>query len=499
MAGFKSVLIANRGEIAVRVAAACRKLGLASVAVYSQADAGSLHTQVADTAVFIGPADAKQSYLNMGRILEAAKETGAEAVHPGYGFLAENAEFAETVMQAGLVWIGPPPPAIRAMGSKAGARQLMQRAGVPVLPGYEGADDDAALANAAAQIGWPVLVKAAAGGGGVGQRVVLAQAELAEAIAAARRETKHAFGDERLILEKYLSTARHIEFQVLGDQHGKLLHLFERECSLQRRRQKIVEETPSPLLDDDLRERMAAAALAAAGAVGYTNAGTIEFLVDPQTGEFYFLEMNTRLQVEHPITELVTGIDLVEWQLRVAAGERLPFEQGDLRQEGHAIECRIYAEDPASGFLPQAGQALHLRWPQTARVDAGLVEGGRVSMHYDPMLAKLSVHAPTRADALAQMRSALAETVLLGVTHNIDFLQTIVADAGVQAGEYDTTYVERRLADWQPKAELPLDLLIAAAAAMQGAGINSQPADEADDDPYSPWASGSGFRMGVRE
>lgn len=492
---FNKVLIANRGEIAVRIAAACKKLGLASIAVYSEADAGALHTQVADEAVLIGPAAARESYLNIAAVLGAAKEHGAGAVHPGYGFLAENAEFAQTVMDARLVWVGPPPAAMRAMGDKAKARELMLQAGVPVLPGYQGDDSAAKLKAAAGKLGYPLLVKAAAGGGGVGQRVVLAAGELDEAIAAARREAASAFGDERLVLEKYLATARHVEVQVLGDQHRTLLHLFERECSLQRRRQKVVEETPSPLLDDELRSAMCAAAVAAAAAVDYTNAGTVEFLVDPATREFYFLEMNTRLQVEHPVTELTTGVDIVEWQLRVAGGERLPFAQNDLTQRGHAMECRIYAEDPAANFLPQAGRVLRLQWPSSVRIDAGIAEDQRVGVYYDPMLAKLSVHAADRRQALAAMRAALAETVLLGVVNNIDFLQAVLADAAVAAGDFDTQFIERTFAGWQPEGGLPPEVLLAAAA------LELQPAMIVDEsaDPYSPWASANGFRMGGGE
>lgn len=493
MSSFTKVLIANRGEIAVRIAQACHKLGLASVAVYSAADEAALHTQIADEAVWVGPSAARQSYLDMAALLRAAQQTGAEAVHPGYGFLAENADFAQAVLDAGLVWVGPSPAAMRAMGDKAQARELMLRAGVPVLPGYQGPDGQAALQAAAAQLGYPLLVKAAAGGGGVGQRVVHTAAELPEAIAAARREAASAFGDERLMMEKYLASARHVEVQILGDQHGTLLHLFERECSLQRRRQKIVEETPSPLLDDALRTAMCQAAVAAAAAVGYTNAGTVEFLVDPATRQFYFLEMNTRLQVEHPVTELTTGVDIVEWQLRVAAGEALRFEQDQLAQHGHAIECRIYAEDPGANFLPQAGQVLYLQWPEQTRVDSGIVQGSQVSVHYDPMLAKLSVHANDRAAALEAMRNALAHTVLLGVGNNIDFLQAVLADAAVASGNFDTQYIERAFATWQPQPGLPAEILLAAAALeLQPGAAQATPGA----DVYSPWASGSGFRMG---
>jgi acetyl-CoA carboxylase biotin carboxylase subunit len=495
---FNSVLIANRGEIAVRIARACRELSMHSVAVYSQADAGALHVRVADEAVEIGPAEASQSYLNIERVLAAAKQSGAQAVHPGYGFLAENAEFAEAVIAAGLVWVGPPPAAMRAMGNKAGARTLMEKAGVPVLPGFQDEDDAVSLKKAAEQIGYPLLVKAAAGGGGVGQRVVNKAGELSEGVEAARREAQNAFGDQRLILEKYLPTARHIEFQVLGDQYGKLLYLFERECSLQRRRQKIVEETPSPLLDSKLRTEMSAAALAAAGAVGYTNAGTVEFLVDPKTRQFYFLEMNTRVQVEHPITELVCGVDIVQWQLRIAAGEKLTLKQKDIQQRGHAIECRIYAEDPAASFLPQAGRVLKMRQPKgdNVRVDSGVGEGTEVGVYYDPLLAKVIVHADTRSAALERMQAALRDTAFLGLTTNIEFLQDLLAHPAVQAGDYDTRFVENQFGSWSAGKEVPTEVLLAAAL-LELQPVN-KPAggDEENPDPYSPWARADGFRIG---
>jgi acetyl-CoA carboxylase biotin carboxylase subunit len=495
---FSSLLIANRGEIAVRIVEACRKLGIRSIAVYSRADAGALHTLIADQSLEIGPADASQSYLNIERIINAAEKSGAQAVHPGYGFLAENADFAEAVMAAGLVWVGPPPAAMRAMGDKAGARRLMKKAGVPVVPGYQGKDDPDLLKNAAEKIGFPLLVKAAAGGGGMGQRVVNAAGELGEAIESARREAQNAFGDGRLILEKYLPNARHIEFQVVGDKHGNLLHIFERECSLQRRRQKIVEETPSPLLDDKLRTEMGAAAVAAAGAVGYTNAGTVEFLVDPATREFYFLEMNTRIQVEHPITEMVCGIDLVQWQLRIAAGERLPFRQKDIKQNGHAIECRIYAEDPGSGFLPQAGRILKLQLPdgEGVRVDAGVVEGSEVGVHYDPLLAKLIVHADDRIGALAKMQACLRETAFLGLTANTDFLQDLLTHARVQAGDYDTRFVENNMDELTHDGALPIEVLFGAALVdMEPSSLGTETEVP---DPYSPWASSDSFRIGEK-
>jgi acetyl/propionyl-CoA carboxylase alpha subunit len=455
-----------------------------------------LHTRAADEAIEIGPPPAGESYLNIERVLAAAKSSHAEAVHPGYGFLAENAEFADAVIAAGLVWVGPPPSAMRAMGDKAGARALMLQAGVPVLPGYQGPDDDAILRKQAVAIGYPLLVKAAAGGGGMGQRVVHRPADLDEAIAAARREAQSSFGDSRLILERYLERARHIEFQVLGDQHGNLLHLFERECSLQRRRQKIVEESPSPFLDESLRTEMGAAAVAAARSVGYTNAGTVEFLVDPDTRRFYFLEMNTRVQVEHPVTEFVTGLDLVQWQLRIAAGEKLTFTQDQLQQRGHAIECRLYAEDPATGFLPQAGRLLRARWPQpreSVRIDSGVEEGDEVGSYYDPLLAKLIVHAATRAGALDLMRTALLETALLGVITNTDFLQDLLRHPAVKRGDVDTRFVEREFA-WQ-LPELPIEVLVAAAMAELGSNAVELNAEEGAD-LYSPWATTRGFRLG---
>jgi len=494
---FSSLLIANRGEIAVRIARACRELGIRSVAVFSQADVGALHAQVADEAIEIGPAEASRSYLNIERILDAAKQSGAQALHPGYGFLAENADFAEAASTAGIIWVGPPPAAMRAMGDKAKARALMKKAGVPVIPGYHDKDDTSSLKKAAAGIGFPLLVKAAAGGGGVGQRVVGKESELSEAVDAARREAENAFGDKRLILEKYLPEARHVEFQVLGDQHGKLLHLFERECSLQRRGQKIVEESPSPLLDVKLRAEMGAAALAAAGEVGYANAGTVEFLVEPKTRNFYFLEMNTRLQVEHPVTELVCGLDIVQWQLRIAAGEKLPFAQGELEQHGHAIECRIYAEDPAAGFLPQAGRVHKVLLPAgpEIRVDSGVAEGTEVGVYYDPLLAKVIVHGLDRPAALKRMQEAMSQTAFLGLTTNIEFLQDLLRHPQVRTGRVDTRFVEREFANWTPKGDLPSEVLLAAAL-LELQGENGQEETSSETDPYSPWGRGDSFRIG---
>ncbi len=501
---FHKILVANRGEIAVRIIRACREMGIRSVAVYSEADAQALHVRLADEALPIGPAPALESYLNISRILQAAQASRAEAIHPGYGFLSENAAFAEAVQAAGLTFIGPGPQAIRAMGDKAAARALAQQAGTPVVPGYQGQDDDQALARAARQIGarrgYPLLVKAAAGGGGKGMRVVRQMEDLGEAIVAARREAQHAFGDQRLIIERYVPNAHHVEFQVLGDQHGTLLHLFERECSVQRRHQKIIEESPSPLLDPALRQAMGAAAIAAASAAGYTNAGTVEFIVDPTTRQFYFLEMNTRLQVEHPITELVAGLDLVQWQIRIAAGERLSFTQADLSQRGHAIECRLYAEDPAQGFLPATGRLLRFVQPHGpgVRVDSGVTSGDEITIHYDPMIAKLIVSAADRPAAIQRALSALNETVLLGLTSNARFLQDVLRHPEFQAGQVYTTWIEERFEGWlPPQCELPPEVLIAAALTqLQAAGALPEAASGIPaGDPYSPWRAGNAFRL----
>lgn len=446
---FNKILIANRGEIAVRIIRACHEMGIAAVAVYSEADRAALHVRLADEAIAIGPAPASESYLNIERVVGAARDSGAQAVHPGYGFLSENAAFAQAVQDAGIVFIGPPPAAIAAMGDKAEARARMQSRKVPIVPGYQDADDDAALARAAERIGYPVLIKAAAGGGGKAMRIVNAPEELPELAAAAHREATNAFGDSRLFIEKYISNGRHIEFQVLADAHGNTLHLFERECSIQRRHQKIIEETPSPLLDDALRGRMGAAAVEAARAVGYTNGGTVEFIVDPVTRDFYFLEMNTRLQVEHPITEMLTGLDLVHWQIRIAEGERLPLAQNDLTRRGHALECRVYAEDPANQFLPSTGCLLNVVEPRGPglRVDSGVMTGDEVTVHYDPMLAKVIVHAETRVDAIQRMQAALNEYALLGVTTNIAFLRAVLAHPEFHAGRATTTFIEHYMGD----------------------------------------------------
>jgi acetyl-CoA carboxylase biotin carboxylase subunit len=450
---FDTVLVANRGEIALRIIRACHKLGLRAVAVYSDADAGSPHVAAADAAVRLGPAPASDSYLNVPALLTAAARAGADAVHPGYGFLAENAGFARACAAAGLVFVGPPPEAIAAMGDKRAARQLAAGLGLPVLPGYDGpAQGDETLALEAARLGYPLMVKAAAGGGGRGMRLVNEPGELAAALAGARREAAAAFGQGDLLLEQAVLRPRHVEVQVFGDHHGRVLHLGERECSVQRRHQKVIEESPSPAVGPALRAEMGAAAVALAAAVGYVGAGTVEFLLD-EAGRFTFLEMNTRLQVEHPVTELVTGIDLVEWQLRVAAGEALPRAQDEITLTGHAIEARLYAEDPAADFRPTGGDVLLWQPPvgEGVRVDDGIATGSVVGGHYDPLLAKIIAAGPTRADALRRLRRALADTVLLGLTSNLAYLRAIIDHAGfVQPDALSTRFLAEALPDWRP-------------------------------------------------
>ncbi|QFZ24828.1 acetyl-CoA carboxylase biotin carboxylase subunit [Saccharothrix syringae] len=480
---FDSVLVANRGEIAVRVIRALRGLGIRSVAVYSDADADARHVRLADEAVRLGPAAARESYLSIERVVEAALATGARAVHPGYGFLAENAEFARACDKAGLVFIGPPAEAIEAMGDKIRAKLTVSAAGVPVVPGRTEVgmtDDD--LVAASAEIGFPVLLKPSAGGGGKGMRLVRSADDLREAIESARREARGSFGDDALLVERFVDNPRHIEIQVLADAHGTVVHLGERECSLQRRHQKIIEEAPSPLLTPERREAMGRAAVEAARSVGYVGAGTVEFIVDGATGDYYFMEMNTRLQVEHPVTELVTGVDLVEQQLRVAAGEPLGFSSVELT--GHAVEARVYAEDPARGFLPTGGTVLALAEPEGVRVDSALRVGLTVGSDYDPMLAKVVAHGATRAEALRRLRAALGRFVLLGVTTNIPFLRALLADEDVRAGDLDTGLVERKL-DALVAADRPDEVLAAAA-------LERQLSLRGDD----PWERGDGWRVG---
>ena len=442
---FRTLLIANRGEIACRVARTARRMGIETIAVYSDADANALHVQAADRAYPIGPASARESYLNIPRIIEAARAAGADAIHPGYGFLSENPEFAEACAAAGIVFVGPPPSAMRAMGSKSSAKALMEKSAVPLLPGYHGDRQDVDfLADQAARIGFPVVIKAVSGGGGRGMRVVTTAADFAPALESAQQEAASAFGDDRVLIERYLQRPRHIEVQVFADTHGNAVHLFERDCSAQRRHQKVLEEAPAPGLSPAQREAMGSAAVAAARAVGYVGAGTVEFVADADG--FFFLEMNTRLQVEHPVTEMITGFDLVEWQLRVAAGEPLPVTQSAITLTGHAIEARIYAEDPARDFAPSVGRLTLFRTPTETdgvRVDTGFATGDTVSIHYDAMLAKLICHGPTRDAALRRMCQALADCAVAGVASNLDLLGRIVAHNDFVAGGIDTGFIAR--------------------------------------------------------
>ncbi|WP_327732248.1 ATP-grasp domain-containing protein [Streptomyces sp. NBC_00487] len=490
---FDTVLVANRGEIAVRVIRTLRALGVRSVAVFSDADADARHVREADTAVRIGPPSASMSYLSVERLLEAAARTGAQAVHPGYGFLAENAGFARACADAGLVFIGPPADAISLMGDKIRAKETVRAAGVPVVPGSSGSGlTDAQLADAAREIGMPVLLKPSAGGGGKGMRLVRDEALLADEIAAARREARASFGDDTLLVERWIDRPRHIEIQVLADGHGSVVHLGERECSLQRRHQKIIEEAPSVLLDEATRAAMGEAAVQAARSCGYSGAGTVEFIVpggDPSS--YYFMEMNTRLQVEHPVTELVTGVDLVEWQLRVAAGERLAFGQEDVTLTGHAIEARVCAEDPSRGFLPSGGTILRLREPDGdgVRTDSGLTEGTEVGSLYDPMLSKVIAHGPDRPTALRRLRAALAGTVTLGVQTNAGFLRRLLAHPAVVAGELDTGLVEREV-EGLVTTEVPEAVYEAAAAVRLDA---LRPRGDGWTDPFSV---PDGWRLG---
>jgi len=490
---FRKVLIANRGEIACRVAATLHEMGIRSVAIFSEADRGAMHTRVCDEAFLVGPAEARASYLNVPAILEAARVSGAQAIHPGFGFLAENAAFAEAVEAAGLVFIGPTAEQIRAMGDKRAARALAAQAGVAIVPGAEGADVES-LAKAARSIGYPVMVKAALGGGGKGMRAVANEAELREAVDSAQRLAQAAFGDAGVYLEKRLEHARHIEVQVVGDGQGNAVHLFERECSLQRRHQKVIEEAPSAVLTTKQRTEMAAAAVRLAEAVRYRGAGTIEMLLAPD-GMFYFLEMNTRLQVEHPVTEFITGVDLVRAQVHVAATNTLPFGQDKLRHRGHAIEARVYAEDAARGFLPQSGTAVRVRWPHGpfARVDRGIEAGDEVTVHYDPMLAKIIAYGSTREAALARLAGALDATRVHGVVTNLPFLRALARSEGMAKAAFDTEWIEREfLAGFEELLRAPApDIAIAAAALAEAMGIggdatgNGVAKAEAPRDPFA--------------
>ena len=498
---FRSVLVANRGEIACRVFRTARRLGLETIAVHSEADADAPHVRMADRAVLIGPAPARESYLDAQKVLAAAKETGAEAIHPGYGFLSENAEFAEAVMAAGLVWIGPPPAAIRAMGLKDAAKDLMDKAGVPVTPGYLGEDQSLETLQAAAdRTGYPVLIKAVAGGGGKGMKKVERAADFASALASAQRESKAAFGDDRVLIEKYVTRPRHIEVQVFGDTHGNVVHLFERDCSLQRRHQKVVEEAPAPGMDAATRKAVTDAAIRAAKAVDYVGAGTVEFIADASEGlkadRIWFMEMNTRLQVEHPVTEAVTGQDLVEWQLRVAAGEPLPLKQEEIELDGWAMEARLYAEDPAKGFLPSIGPLEHFRLPdddEGVRVDTGVEEGGEVSQHYDPMIAKLIVHGEDREAAAAGLADACSRVEVWPVRTNAGFLVRCLDHPDFLSGEVDTGFIPAR------EAELttPENTALATAAALGVEAIEATWRKAPGEDPFTPASPWNGDGSGL--
>ena len=497
---FSKILIANRGEIACRVIRTCRRLGIRTVAVYSEADADAQHVRQADEAYLIGGPRPADSYLRGDAVIAAAREAGAEAIHPGYGFLSENADFADAVAAAGLVFIGPSGASMRKMGSKAGAKELMAAAGVPVVPGYTGEDQSPnTLAREAARIGFPLMIKAAHGGGGKGMRVVHRLEDFIAQLESCQREAANAFGRDRVLLERYVASPRHIEIQVFADAHGHTLHLNERECSAQRRYQKVLEESPSPFLTPALRAAMGDAAVKAAQAIDYVNAGTVEFIVDPD-GQFYFMEINTRLQVEHPVTELVTGLDLVEWQLRVASSEALPLTQDDIRQQGHAIEVRLYAEDPEAGFLPGSGRLERLALPEASpgvRIDAGVVEGDTVTIFYDPMIAKLIVHGADRMEALARLRDALARCDIAGPKSNIAFLERLVRHPAVTGGWIDTGYLDRHLDEFMPAPSLASTqqvALVAAELLWQEARARAQAGD--GDEPDSPWAIADGWRLG---
>jgi 3-methylcrotonyl-CoA carboxylase alpha subunit len=505
----QKLLVANRGEIAVRILHAARELGLRTVAVYSEADRDARHTHLADEAYLLGPSEPAQSYLDSARLLDVARTSGADTVHPGYGFLAENAAFAEDCRRADVLYVGPSAEAIRQMGSKILSKQIAERAGVPIVPSYH-APDAATLAqqgpDVAARLGYPVLVKASAGGGGKGMRIVERAADLLPALEAGAREAQQAFGDATLMLEKYISHPRHIEVQVLGDHFGNLVHLCERDCSIQRRHQKIVEETPAPAVDDALRQRLTSAALRLAAAVQYTNAGTVEFLVGPD-GQFYFLEMNTRLQVEHPITELVTGIDLVHQQLRIARGEPLGFTQEQVRQRGHAIECRLYAEDPAHGFLPATGRIRVLREPYGPgrRIDSGIALHQEVTPYYDPILAKLISYGATRQEALLRMQALLRDYTILGVTTNRQFLLDVMMSAAFAAGATDTAFLARHFPTWQPAATVSDEILALAALGeflqrqrpLTGVPGTTVPGASGPA-LFTPWQRYDGWRLGGR-
>jgi acetyl-CoA carboxylase biotin carboxylase subunit len=489
---FRKVLVANRGEIAVRIARTCRAMGIPTVAVHSDVDRGALHTRVTDEAVEI------RGYLDIEALVAAARGSGADAVHPGYGFLSQNGDFADAVAAAGLAFIGPPGPVHRRMGDKKGARRLMARAGVPIVPGYDGDDQaDDTLAAEAERIGWPVMIKPSRGGGGKGMRIVRAADDFRPALAGARREARGAFGDDVVVLERFVDRPRHVEVQVLADTHGAVVHLLERECSIQRRHQKVVEETPSPALDAPARERLCAAGVAAARAAGYVNAGTVEFLMDRE-GAFYFLEMNTRLQVEHPVTESILGLDLVRLQIEVAAGLPLTIAQADVRGRGHALECRLYAEDPWRDHLPSPGRVLHLSAPEGPgiRFDAGIATGSEVSTHYDPLLAKVITWGRDRTESTERMAEALTRTAILGVTTNLALLRAVVAHPAFVSGALHTGFIDDHLADL-PRPECPpARILSAALTASRRSGVAGGTGGGTGKAMPDPWARVGAWRLG---
>ena len=500
---FDKILVANRGEIAVRVIRACREMGIATVAVYSEVDALAPHVLLADEAVLLGPAEPAQSYLHIERMVEAARRTGAQAVHPGYGFLSENPDFAAACSEASLVFIGPPPAVIRALGDKSHARRLAAGVGVPIIPGVDDpGTTEVAIREAALRLGLPVLLKAAAGGGGKGMRTVRDAADLETGVQAAKREAGAAFGNDTLLIEKLIERPRHIEVQILADAHGNIVHLGERECSIQRRHQKVVEESPSPLADEALRGALGEAAVRVARAAGYVNAGTVEFLVDHRQ-DFYFLEVNTRLQVEHPVTEMVAGVDLVQAQIRIAAGDILDLRQDDITLRGWAIECRVYAEDPAANFAPSPGRVLHLHEPQLpgVRVDSGIRAGQNIPMHYDPILAKVIAWAPTRPAAIGRMIEALREYVILGPRTNLLHLRAIVEHPAFAAGDLSTQFLSDHLGDWRPPAPSPEILAVAAmlmehGRAEAGSAQHRVPGPMAANPSFTdPWDCLRGWRL----
>jgi acetyl-CoA carboxylase biotin carboxylase subunit len=497
---FKKILIANRGEIAVRIMKACQEMGIKTVAVYSEVDRHSLHVQLADEAVNLGDPTPSESYLNIPKIIESAQSTDAEAIHPGYGFLAENPDFAKACGDSGMKFIGPTPEVIRLMGDKIEAKKTIAKAHVPVIPGYNGVKQDLdTLVKEGKKIGFPLLVKATAGGGGKGMRIVVNERELEQSIESAKRESKSAFGNDSVFLEQYIDKPRHIEFQILADEHGHVIHLFERECSIQRRHQKIIEETPSPVMTKKLREDMGKAAVAAAEAVGYTNAGTIEFMVDGKLN-FYFMEMNTRLQVEHPITEATTGVDLAKWQLRIADGKELTLNQPEISQRGHALECRIYAEDPANGFLPSIGTLEKVELPQgpNIRNDTGVETNYQVSPYYDPMLAKLIVSSENRGESIDKMLWALSHYVILGVTTNISFLKKVLDHEQFRKGNITTHFIDDHFRDMtKAKESLPLDAIISLAVYDSLHTQRQEVVRFKEADPHSPWRNVGRWRIGV--